>query len=73
MSHNSRQSSLKALLHNYQKCYETHNMVMRYESLNIMYIDTEDMPAPHDPASLEQTTPTKSIPEEEGEATAKYS
>ena len=35
--------------------------------------DTEDMPAPHNTASLENTPPSHSIAEQNGESTAKYS
>ena len=73
MSHNCRQSPLKALLHNYEKHHKSHNMMMRHESQNMMYDDAKDRPAPPDPASLKQTSPMHSILEEEGEATAKCS
>ena len=37
-----------------------------------MYNVTEDMPAPHKTAPLENTPPTHSIPKQDGEAMAKY-
>ena len=48
-------------------------MTMRYGNQTIMYNDTKDMPAGHNTAPLENTPPTHSIPEQDGEATAKHS
>ena len=38
-----------------------------------MYDDTEDTPAPHNAAPLENTPPTYSIPELDSETTTEYS
>ena len=45
---------------------------MRYGNQTIVYDDTEDTPALHDTASLENTPPTHSILEQYGETIAKY-
>ena len=47
--------------------------MMRYINQTIMYDDTEDMPAPHNTAPLENAPPTLSIPKHNGEASIKYS
>ena len=66
MSHNHKQSPLKALLNNYRKHYKTHNM--GYGNQTIMYDDIEDTPAP-----LNNTPLNHSIPEQHGESFTKYS
>ena len=48
-------------------------MTMRYKNQTIMYDNNADIPAPHDTVPLEDTPPTQSIPEQDGEVTAKYS
>ena len=46
---------------------------MRYDSQFVLYNDTEDSPASHDTAPLENTLPTHSILELDSGTTAKYS
>ena len=62
------------MLHNYGKYHKTHNMTMRYRHHTVICNDIEDIPTPHnDTAPLENTPPTHSILEQDGETTAEYS
>ena len=54
------------------KMPQTHNMTMRYKNQTVMYKDTEDTPTPHDTTPLENTPPTHSTLEQDGETTTEY-
>ena len=47
-------------------------MTMRYKNRHAIYNNTEDTPAPHDTAALENTPPTYSILEEDSEVPTEY-
>ena len=73
VSHNHRQSSFKALLHNCENCHKTHTMTTRKEDKAAMYDYAEDMSNHHDTAPLDTTPSTHSIPGLSGKTATEYS
>ena len=73
MSHNCRQSPLKALLNNIRKHNKIHGMTKRYGNQTITHNNTKDVPTPQDTPALDNTSLNHSIPEQGSESSAKYS